>query len=202
MSKILLFEGYDGSGKTTLIKNFKDFLTTNSLSFTEIDREFSSGVSNLTSCIRDKDATLAPNAEVLLRIAREFERLEAVKTKYNKFDYIILDRCILSAISWIKYYNLDYTPFQNIVNFFLENLGNSYLIYCSVPFEISWMRINQRGQLSKKEQKGKEENILMFNALYSTFTDFESKNIQKFTVKADESPENCLTQLTTLIGLK
>ncbi len=201
IATILIFEGYDGSGKTTLIKNLELFLIQKGKKCILIGRDYDKGIKNITNIIQDKESPIGPITEILLRLARENQRVETLKQVADQYDYILLDRGIISAVSWIYYYSQVIDKFRNIIKDIVSSIGNCYIIYCYLPFEETWKRINNRVDqaLSKKEQKGKDENKKMFDALHQTFIDFNYKTIERVEIKTDKSREDCLVELLSLL---
>ena len=200
MTKVLLFEGYDGSGKTTLISNFKQHLVIEGSTFYEVDRQANKVIALLTSLIRDKDILPTDRSEILLRFAREFERLEVAKAQSIKHDFIILDRSILSAMSWISYYKNDYNLFRPLIETLIADLDGAVLVYCYTTFELSWSRVSNRGELSKKELKGQDINRAMYDNLRQNYLDFDYNSIKKIEINAANTQRECLEELLSKIN--
>lgn len=199
---ILLFEGYDGSGKTTLIENFCNYLKNNNKSVLLISRDYNTPINTITSIIKDKESKINPTSEVLLRLARERERIHILEQEKENYDFIIFDRSIISATSWVKHYNLNAEIFDPIKHDLFSVIGECYLVYCYLPFDNTWERINSREkELSKKEQMGKEANQKMYSSLRDTFLDFELPNVQKTEINSLDSRDMCLSNLITSLGL-
>ena len=131
-SKILLFEGYDGSGKSTLIDNYVNFLKRNGKSVFLVGRDLNTGINYLTKIIRDKDLIIDPTTEILVRLARENERIAILKEERFRHDYIIFDRSLLSAISWIKYYHQSFSKYEPLISYVFKDYGVCFLIYLTI----------------------------------------------------------------------
>lgn len=203
-AKILLFEGYDGSGKTTLIENFGKFLDSKGSSSLLIGRDYNDDIAILTKVITNKESNLHFSSEILIRLAREIERVKVLVKNLNQYDYIILDRSIVSALSWVKFHKEDHNKYWLITHNILEMLGDCYLIYCYLNFEDTWLRVNSRldKPLSKKEEKGKDENQLLFDSLRQTYLDFHYPSVSKIEILTHQSREACFTQLLNEIGIQ
>lgn len=201
--KVILFEGYDGSGKTTLIKNFEKFLIENGKTCLLVGRDYNNPIKSITKIIQDKDSEICPVTEILLRLARENERTKVLNQELHKYDYVILDRSIVSATSWINFYSKPFDKFTNIITELVDSIGSCYLVYCYLSFEDTWTRVNSRQDktLSKKEEKGKEANQKMFEALRKTFIEFQFGKVNKIEITTDKSREDCLIELLTLLSL-
>lgn len=202
--KILLFEGYDGSGKTTLIENFEKFLREKGLTCLLVGRDYNSPINTITEIIKDKESEINPTSEILLRLARETERVKILNQELANYNYIILDRSIVSAISWVKFYEQTFNKYSEIVSEIVNLIGNCHLVYCYLPFEDTWTRVNSRTAekpLSKKEEKGKETNKKMFNALRETFLNFNFETINKIEISTHRTREECINDLLIELNL-
>lgn len=200
-NEIILMEGFDGAGKSTLIKNFQQFLSSERLSSLVIDQKNTRVISNINHAMKDETTEIAPAIEILLRFAREHERMKILKENRSEYDYLILDRGILSAISWIYYYNQSYEKYRQISEEILNELGQIKLIYCFAHFEDCWKRVISRGNLTKKEQKGEEINRRMYQVQTNTFLRFNFPSIAKYEISTSGSQEDCLKNLLDCIEL-
>lgn len=196
-NKILLFEGYDGSGKTTLIENFEKFLVGRKMSSLLVSRDFNKQINAITEIIKDKESQINSSTEIHLRYAREIERVEVIKQNLAKFDFIILDRSVVSATSWIQFYNQDKNKYTDTISEIVTTIGECHLIYCYLPFEDTWNRVNSRQDkaLSKKEEQGKETNLKLFEALRQTFLDFNFPTVNKIEIETNQTRDKCLEEL-------
>lgn len=202
--KVLLFEGSDGAGKTTLIDNFTSYLNRSGKTFLLVGRDYNKPINTITQIIQDKELEVNSTSEILLRLARESERIKVVNQELNNYDYIILDRSFVSATSWIKYYNLSSITYSNIVSELVNSIGSCNLVYCFLSFEESWARTNSRTDkaLSKKEEKGKQENEKIFNALREAFLNLDFPTVSKIEIQANKSKEDCISDLLIALNLK
>ncbi len=202
-NKILLFEGYDGSGKTTLIENFEKFLKEKGKTCLLVGRDYNRPINTITEIIKDKESEINPTSEILLRLARETERVKILNQNLDNYDYIILDRSVVSATSWVKFYNQTADKYTDIVSEIVNAIGSCHLVYCFLPFEDTWERVNSRPDkpLSKKEEKGKETNAKMFEALRQTFLDFNFPTVNKIEIKTHQTREECISNLLTELNL-
>lgn len=204
-NKILLFEGYDGSGKTTLIENFEKFLKENGKTCLLVGRDYNRPINSITEIIKDKESDINPTSEILLRLARETERVKILNQHLTNYDYIILDRSVVSATSWVKFYEQTPDKYSEIVSEIVKLIGACHLVYCYLPFEETWTRVNSRTDekpLSRKEEKGKETNAKMFEALRQTFLDFNFPTVTKIEIKTHQTREDCISNLLTELKLK
>ncbi len=200
-TRVLLFEGPDGSGKTTLIENFQNHLMKRGRTILLVGRDFNETIDSITKIITNKNIELDSNTEILLRLARENERIKIVAQNIPNYEYLILDRSIISAVSWINFHNQDSNKYRNLVLDLTKKLGKCEVIYCQLPFEESWKRTTNRPEkeLSKKEAKGKEFNRKIFEVLRTIFIEFNYENILKYEISAMQSKEDCLSNLLNIL---
>jgi len=165
MPKLILFEGTDGSGKSTLIEKFRDYLTSRNLSSQIISKEKVALAGSITRIYKYSDV---PNeVEIFLRIAREFSKADAIdKTK----DFALVDRAILSLATTITNFGHKWELYRNIIDLIKAKYGEFTTVFCYSPFNIARQRITVRAEqegyvLSKKEAKGLEYNLRIFNIL-------------------------------------
>ena len=199
--KIILFEGYDGAGKTTLISLFKRHLSSKDLSSLVIDNTGNRVTANIDFAIRDGVLEIAPATEILLRLAREYERMEILRENKAKYDYIVFDRGILSLISWIRYHNQPYAKYKAFVEDILREMAPCYLIDCYLDFNESWSRVLSRGSLTKKESSGRKINNKIFSAQRETFSNFSWPGIIKYKINTKNTKEGCLQELLACLEL-
>jgi dTMP kinase len=100
--KIIVFEGIDGSGKTTQIKILKKYLDFKGYSYYQTREP---GGSPLGEKIRDvflKEKNLSIESQILLCTASRIEHIKYINElkKSNNFDYIIFDRFIDSTMAY------------------------------------------------------------------------------------------------------
>lgn len=167
MPKLILFEGTDGSGKTTLINNFKDYLNKRNKTCQIIDKSTIATAKSITSVYNN--AELHKLTEIYLRVAREFAKINAID---ETCDYVIIDRALISLISTINIYDFKTEEFDSVISKLIENYGFYSTVFCCPPFEIARKRIEERAlktkkPLSKKEQKGFEYNKKIYENLVS-----------------------------------
>jgi thymidylate kinase len=196
MSKLILFEGTDGSGKTTLINNFKNYLTEKNRSCQIIDKSSDATAKSIT-LVYNK-AELNNLTEIYLRIAREFSKITAID---KSCDYIIIDRAIISLISTINIYGFKTAEFDNAISQLIKSYGNFSTVFCCPPYEIARKRIEERSimtnvPLSKKEQKGFEYNKEIYDNLVSLSQNEKITGYQTLVINSHlNNEEQCLNQL-------
>jgi thymidylate kinase len=197
-NKIIAFEGYDGSGKGTLINLFKGHLEDKKIRVVvrkdEPELQPFSNLIEAGGCSR--------GAEILLRFALEFERIQIVRAELPKYDLLILDRSLISLISWIRNYNLAYNKYSPLVESLGAHLQGSTVIFCDAGFEICWERISQRQSHSKKELLGREVNSRFHKIHREVFDKFNFHDIQKVCIKTEGvNPNDSLKEIIRELGI-
>lgn len=161
---VVAIEGYDGSGKTTLVRGLTDVLESRGHRCAQVGRggeDASSYVSAMTSLIKNSDGgqnSLSPMADMFLRLARLHARIELVGAL--DCDVVLLDRFLL--------YDLSRIPAELRVScepLFYQvaaALPIDLTVYLAASFELIWGRISSRSpeELSPKEDRGREYNRL------------------------------------------
>ncbi|WP_299676242.1 hypothetical protein [uncultured Dokdonia sp.] len=197
MPNLILFEGTDGSGKTTLINNFKNFLEKKKKTCQIIDKLSIDTAKSITSVYNK--AELHKLTEIYLRVAREFSKINAID---NSYDYIIIDRAIISLISTINIYGFKTEEFDAVINKIIEHYDIYSTVFCCPPFEIARKRIEERAlttktPLSKKEQKGFEYNKMIYDNLVSLSQNKKITGNQVLIIDSHENNEEQCLKLVT-----
>ena len=157
--RLLIFEGYDGSGKGTLINELARVCRGK---IRIIGRKDETGLKGMAQLIESSAVPLSRDAEMLLRLAIEFERLLLVAECSPNFDALILDRGLLSVKSWVDYYNLDPETYAGLFEVIEHSLEGATLFLCCCDFETCWSRIKDRNHKSRKELLGKRINQMWY----------------------------------------
>lgn len=140
MSKLLIFEGIDGSGKTTLINNYNNFLCKEGYKTSIISKDLNIITQKLIYPF--VGIKITPEAEICARLAIEFEKLFEINKK--DADYYLCDRSILTIISIIHLLEIDYLIFKEIINSLYNKLEPCGLVFTSLPFIKAQERVLSR----------------------------------------------------------
>ncbi len=203
LTRVIIFEGTDGSGKSTLIKGLSSYFRKNNITFFVITKELNILTKKISTLIQDSNLNCI--SEIFLRLAREFIKIE--KIVKDEYDYYLLDRGILSIITMIKVNNLKISLFEHALKDLNAKLKNNGTVLCHPSFEISRNRtINRQKEcgkeLTKKELKGYDYNKKIYTIFSEEFSSSEFINnkllLDTNTLSVEESIEKIIEFSNTL----
>ena len=145
MKIVLAFEGTDGAGKSTLVGTVKNRCEQFGRRFSAVGRRevsASPAVGRLTKVLHDDP--LEPRADVLVRIAREYQR--AALAAMVSSGVVVLDRFVLSILALARYHGHDIDPILSLLKDIAAraNLFATVLVQC--PFEVAAGRVQERNK--------------------------------------------------------
>ena len=172
--KFIVFEGIDGSGKTTQSKKLYEYLLRNNVDAIWT-REI--GGTNIAEQIREivVYSKLVPTTELLLILAARSEHIEKViKPALEEGKFVICDRFIDSTAAYQSRSEADMDKIFYLSNMLFDNFLPDETIYLKIDPEIALKRAYERGELNKYEMKGLaffREIVINYNALSMRFKD-------------------------------
>ncbi|RLP98497.1 hypothetical protein [Micromonospora sp. CV4] len=160
---VVAIEGYDGSGKTTLVRELVSALDRRGIRCIVVGRsaeDSNSHVAAMTAVIKSSDGgsdTLPPLADMFLRLARLHARIGVINGL--DCDVVLLDRFLL--------YDISRVPVELCVQHaaLLEQVANTLhmdlTIHLTTTFDLLWKRVTGRPvyDLSPKERRGRAYNL-------------------------------------------
>ena len=184
------FEGIEGSGKYTLLRNLQKYYLKKDL---EILFTKEPGGTDLGKDIRDillkPTSLISPEAELLLLMA---DRIEHVKTRINpnlkKNKIIFCDRYIDSTIAYQgKGRNLREDKIKELIN--ILNLPIPDLtILLDLPVEDGLLRANKRNELDRFEK----EDINFHKSIRKSYLDLQKQEPKRIFLFDSSISENKL----------
>lgn len=149
------FEGVDGSGKTTLLEHVADRLRQAGLRTAQVGKRADAAADAMTELIVSKAFALDVRTEAHLRVAREYQRLEAAPDA----EVVLLDRSLPSLASMIEVFDLPIADFEPALRGLRGRMRQFATVLCAPPFAVARERLERRtaesGRLmSKKEAEG------------------------------------------------
>ena len=207
----IIFEGVDGSGKTTIIDNFKQDLESKKEIVRYVDElTQDSPISEILAKMLSDDPFFMldktfPTSifESLLLAADMHYRQE--RYKYND-GYNLYDRDFLSILSYQKEILKDdysnymdfYKPFKEIVLFNLKPID--LLVYVHVPLEVSVSRVASRDKITFLE-KQKQFLLSLKNSLeQELIPELEAQKVKVLKLDGREKPSNNVSKIYREIG--
>jgi len=183
---VFVFEGYDGSGKTTLM-NAAASGPLGGQKVVCIGRKTESQLSDIAMAIERPEGRLVPESDFLLRVALEVERWGLVRDAVARGRTVLCDRGIISLLAWPDYLGINVYHLSALVDHLIKERQDALNIVCLADFETCWARIEHRGNPSLKEQRGKEANRRFFDAYHRSVDRAASAGLRILTVDTQRS---------------
>lgn len=198
MSGLFIFEGVEGSGKTTLIDSVH--LALAKKNFTSIKTREPGGT-NLGKKIRElllesnaECTNISPLAELLLFCADRSQHItEILKPSLAQKNFILCDRFIYSTIAYQVYgRGLDAKLIESLNKIVLENFKPNGVILLDIDPALSFKRVAIRGAKDRFEN----EDQIFHQKIRNGYLEIAKANRDLFIVlDANQSTEE-LTKLT------
>lgn len=190
MKKIIIgIDGYDGTGKSTLVDALLSYARLQQVSATCVGRDASSGdvaIRTMTDVIKVSDARTAyildDRASFHLRLARAAQRFKISKCRPESL--VMFDRFIINDMAALPVeLHSEYSrSFWEIIDPSREIL----LVEIKGEFDLLWSRIVSRDILSPKERNGEDFNRALYLRQKEAHTDL-SFSLGKLSLSATDS---------------
>jgi thymidylate kinase len=145
MKIVIAIEGIDGSGKSSMARLTQEICARHGQQFTRIGRRTgytNRAVTKLTHVLGRESANLTPQADIFVRLAREYQRAHLASTVPSGI--VLLDRFVLSVLTKarINCHDVDLI-LKHLKEIVLRaDLHATVLVQC--PFEVAWSRVLDR----------------------------------------------------------
>jgi len=201
--RVAVFEGYDGSGKTTLMRAAASSTSTHQ-GVVCIGRKTEPVLADISSAIEKPEGRLVPEAEFLLRVALEVERWGLVRETAAQGNLVFCDRGVISLLAWPDYLGIGVGHLAALVDRLIQDRCDTLNFVCLADFETCWARIEARGEMSAKERRGKDANRRFFDSYLKSVDRAASAGLRIVTVSTqtasiDESTAFVASELTRLL---
>ncbi|MEO2154231.1 MAG: dTMP kinase [Nanoarchaeota archaeon] len=190
----VVFEGIDGSGKTTLATFLFDYLKKKGynvyLKTEPFNREFIENTFKKIENIKDKELK-----SIILTLAFAYDRafLEG-ETKYSNFDFVIGDRSFISSLAY-QSLNLPLEWIFEVNKFFKKP---DLVIYLDLSPEVAIKRIEERN--NKKSYYEKIEFLKKIRKNYKKVINFlKKKKINVVVINSEQPLNNVKKELSIII---
>jgi thymidylate kinase len=158
--RFVVLEGYDGSGKSTLINAVRSRLAGTTR---VVGRKNEPELADISKILERDDFRPDPKVEMLLRIASEVERQNIISESLSSHDLVLCDRGVISLVSWFDYLGVSRGPYEQLIHGLNEYHGNALTVVCRADFETCWERSSNRTEQSRKDRLGKDVNRQYFS---------------------------------------
>ena len=180
MSKnpLIIFEGVEGTGKTTHINYVANYLSKIKKKFIKIrEPGGSSNSEKIRKLLLDSKSNFNNKTDLLLYLAARSENIEKIISKYYKKRIIIVDRFIYSTLAYQHYgMGINKTLINNINSFLLDGIKPDFTFINKVS------KKNLIIRLKKRKIKNRYDK---FN--YSFY-----KKVQNGFLKLAKNNKNCI----------
>jgi len=172
IGKFIVFEGNEGTGKSTHISFAADYLRKNNINCI-ITREpggteFGESVRNI---LLDSNSSLDPTSEAILFYAsRVYNYKNVILKAINNGKYVICDRFHYSTLVYqgITQGNNEVIGLHNVLDSYFSN-NISLIIHLDASIDACYERINRRDTSDKFEKQGKELLVKIKSAYAEIF---------------------------------
>ena len=156
---VIAIDGGDAVGKSSLADSVVEFCRERQVSCRVVRRD-RAAVSAITDVIETYDGELVADAEISLRLARDFCRAQLARQAPE--EVVVLDRFVLSTASVILAAGIPLEDYRSTLIRAVQHCELEATILVSSPFELAWQRLIARTAcgvpLSAKERRGKDYN--------------------------------------------
>jgi thymidylate kinase len=145
MKIVVAIEGVDGSGKSSLAEFIRDLCQKFGQNCTLIGRRIgyiSPAVVKLSQVLKEEVRNLTPQADVFVRIAREYQRAHLASLAPQGI--VLLDRFVLTVLSLARVYGQDAEPLMSFLREVVARADLRATIFAQCPFDIAWSRVQNR----------------------------------------------------------
>ena len=179
MSKkpIIVFEGIEGSGKSTHISNVSKYLNKKKIDYIKI-REPGGAINaeKIRKLILDNKSNFNKNTDLLLNLASRSENIHLIKKNYKK-KIILIDRFIDSTIAYQHYgLGVNLSLIKIINKYLLKNLKVDFTFLNLVNEKNMVKRLKLRKKLNRYDRFDK----IFFRKVQKGFLKLATKNKKKY----------------------
>ena len=188
MSLFIVFEGLDGSGKSTQQQLLNDKLQSDKISNISFREPGSTVIGEKIVKILQSDQELSPLSELLLfYVSRSAIIEEKIKPALANYDVVICDRYFYSSVAYQGYGRGMNIGFINQINDeVVKNIIPDLIFY----MDISWEEKKKRKGININDRFEKEDRVF-HNKVRSGYKSMAKKDSDKWKIiDAEENVEN------------
>lgn len=168
----VVFEGLDGSGKSTLMRSFKKGLNEKEVSFTEV---FDPGGTSIGDKVREvllsKADKPSDEAELLLYQASRAELVQKViKPALKKGDWVVSDRFYQSTLAFQGYgRSLDLDSIHWLNRYVTQGTTPDVVVWVNTPVEVCGERLQKRKSEGEELSRLDEEKVAFHQKVFEGY---------------------------------
>jgi thymidylate kinase len=156
MKIVMAIEGMDGAGKSSMARLTEELCARHEQRFTRIGRRtgfVNPAVTKLTHVLGREAANLTPQADIFIRLAREYQRAHLASTVSS--GVVLLDRFVLSVLALARINNQEVDLISKHLREIVLRADLHATVYVQCPFEMAWARVVDRsGGLATATERG------------------------------------------------
>ena len=151
---IIVFEGIEGSGKTTHLKNIASYLKKRNVKYVSLREPGGSKNSELIrKIILNKKSDLHIFSDLLLYLAARNENINKIIKKNYKKKIILIDRFIDSTVAYQHYgMGINYNLINSINKYLIKDINIDYTFLNTVSLKKLKIRLKKRRNLNKYDR--------------------------------------------------
>jgi len=196
----ITFEGIEGCGKSTQVKNLQEFFVKNNLDCLATREPGGSEIGNkIRQILLDKNHNLInPKTELLLNFASRIEHIEQkIKPALKQNKKVICDRFFDSTIAYQGYaMGVDLNQIKQIQEIAIGNLVPDITFLIDLPVEIAFERIKSRSENNRYESM----NIDFHQKVRHGFLEIAKNNPRFAIIDGSKSREEISNQIISFIS--
>ena len=181
MSKkpVIVFEGIEGSGKTSHLNFVSNYLKINKVDFIKIREPGGNKNSEkIRNLILNKNSSFNKDTDLLLYLASRSENIHLLKRHYKK-RIILIDRFIDSTIAYQHYgFGVNLSLINYINNHLIKNFKISYTFLNVVNQKNLYERLKKRKNLNRYDKF----DIKFYKRVQSGFLRLARKNARSYQI--------------------
>ena len=190
---IIVFEGIEGSGKTTHLKNITSYLKQRKVKYISLREPGGSKNSEkIRKLILDKKSNFDQFTDLLLYLASRNENVQKTIKKYYKKKIILIDRFSNSTFAYQHYgMGIDYKIINIINKYILKKIKPDFIFLSTVKLK----EMKKRLKFRKKNNRYDEFKISFYRKVQNGFIKMLKNNKNVEIIDTSDTLENNKNQI-------